>query len=441
MGRAVSPNLNTNRPLRLVTLCVLYVSQGMPDGFVRTGLKTYLIEQGVSRSHIATLIALVGLPWTVKFVWGPIIDRYSNSRIGRRRPWILAAQFGMGLAMGSMLLIPDLTTELRMLGAMILLINCFSSMQDVAIDALAIDILPEKERGVANGLMFASSYVGAFVGGSIVGRFLLYYGVREAVALEILILGLIALFPLFVRERPGDALYFWQRRRTTETAIGIPRNASIGRTFAQLLSAFTRRASLLAAILAGCSLVTTSAFLVFWPVHVIRELGWSSERYLVLEGGYSVLFGLAGSILGGVCASWFGARRSVIIALISLSLCWLVYAVTLNMVESKGLVAPLFLAVTFLAGFYQVSMFSLFMGVCLPAVAATQFSLYMALLNVSGSAGAQFAGFASEQYSLKTVFLVLACFQLALVPFAALIDVKKITPTIDGSHAAANHLD
>jgi MFS transporter, PAT family, beta-lactamase induction signal transducer AmpG len=423
----VTPYLSANRPLRLTTLCVLYVSQGVPDGFVRTGLKTYLIAQGVSIEDIANLIALVSWPWAIKWIWGPVIDRFSHSSLGRRRPWILAAQFGMGLTMGSMLLLPNLAASIPLLGMMILMINCFSSLQDVAIDAMAIDLLPEKERGVANGLMFGSSYIGSFLGGAVVGGFLLMYGVREAVMLEIFILVLIALFPLFLRERRGDKL-FPGRRSDSLPEGGVEANKTIWGTLLQLKGAFARRSSILAGALAICSLATTSAFLVFWPVHMLRQLGWTSEKYLTLEGRYAILFGLLGSLLGGVLASWLGAKRSVITALASLSLCWLLYAATADTWDNKNLVTALFLAVTFLAGLFQVSMFALFMGVCSPVIAATQFSAYMALLNVSSSFGSKFAGYVGEQKELTNVFIGLACFQLAMIPIVSLIDISKTTP-------------
>lgn len=412
---SVNAYLSANRSLRLTTLCVLYVSQGMPDGFVRTGLKTYLIAQGVSTQEIGNLIALVSWPWAIKWIWGPVIDRFSHSSLGRRRPWILAAQFGMGLTMGSMLLIPNLAASIPLLGLMILVINCFSSLQDVATDALAIDLLPEKERGVTNGVMFASSYIGSFLGGAVVGQYLLNYGVQEAVMLELFLLFLIGLFPLLFREHRGDKLLPGRRRAVTTVSGNAIATKSIRGTLVQLKSAFARRSSIMAGALAICSLATTSGFLVFWPVHMLRRLGWTSEQFLTLEGRYAILFGLVGSLVGGVLASWLGAKRGVIIALASLALCWFLYAATANAWNDKRLVTSLFFTVTFLAGLFQVAMFALFMGVCSPAVAATQFSAYMALLNVSSGYGSKFAGYVGEQTELAHVFIGLACFQLAMI--------------------------
>jgi MFS transporter, PAT family, beta-lactamase induction signal transducer AmpG len=178
---------------------------------------------------------------------------------------------------------------------MILAINVFSSLQDVAIDALAIDVLPAKERGVANGFMFGSSYVGNFIGGAIIGGYLLRHGIGGAVLLEVCVLAIIAAFPLFVRERPGDRWLPGQGDTRVDDERNAPIIRSIVSTFAELKTAFSRRSSLLAAGLAACSLATTSAYLVFWPVHMMRVLGWSSEAYLALEGRYAVFFGLAGA--------------------------------------------------------------------------------------------------------------------------------------------------
>lgn len=407
--------LSESRSLRLATLSVLYMSQGLPDGFVRTGLKTYLIREGVSTAALATIIASISWPWTVKWIWGPIIDRFRGSRMGRRRPWIIAAQLSMMLALAGILLIPELSREIRMLALAVLVINGCSSMQDVAIDALAIDVLEERERGMANAIMFGSADVGRFLGGAVVGGVLLAYGLRQAIGLEVVILLAIGFCPLFIRERPGDA--FLPGRSRTRTSNGSTEDSdatSILRLLAQLKSAFTRRPAILAAALAGLSLMATSAHLVFWPVYVQRELGWSSGEWLRLEGVYGVACGFVGSLLGGILTTWLGAKRSVTLATCTLAACWLAYALSGPAWHHASLVAILFCLGAVLTNAFQVAMFALFMGVCRGPVAATQFSAFMALLNVSGSIGAILAGLVSMSTSLVAVFALLGVFQLLL---------------------------
>ncbi len=422
--------LSDNRSLRLTTLCVLYVSQGMPDGFVRTGLKTYLIAHGATLAEVSHVIALVSWPWAIKWVWGPVIDRFRYSSLGRRRPWILGAQFFMGLSLASMLFIPNLSDNIRLLGAIVLLVNCFSSLQDVAVDALAIDLLPENEGGITNGFMFASSYIGSFLGGAVVGGILLRSGVPAAVACEMLILLVIAMFPIMFRERRGDALLV--PRRFTSAASGEEEShGSIWHMLVLLKQAFSRRASILAGLLAACALVATSAHLVFWPVYVQRELNWTSDAFLRMEGTYVPVVGLLGAALGGFAASWLGARWAVVVSLLGLALCWFLYALTANWWDDTRLVMTLFLAVGCLASFFQVTLFALFMGVCWSSVAATQFSAYMALLNVSGSIGSMLAGRVGERSELIFAFAMLGCFQLAMIGLVVFINGKTTTDVVD----------
>lgn len=420
----MTPYLSESRTLRLSALCILYVSQGLPDGFVRTGLKNYLIREGVSTAAIGAIIAAVGWPWAVKWIWGPVIDCFSGSPMGRRRPWIIAAQIAMACALAAMLLIPDAAQSTRLLVFAVLLVNCCSSMQDVAIDALAIDRLEAQERGVANGLMFGSADLGRFLGGAVVGGILLAHGLKPAILLEIGLLLAILTCPLFIRERRGDALFSasGRKRRDGENDARV-RQPTLTELLGQLKTAFSRRSTLLAALLAGLSLTTTSAHLVFWPIHVQRQLGWESDAYVKLEGGYGIAFGLAGSLAGGVVASALGAKRSVYVALVGLAACWFCYAATAPLWRNAAVVATLFCAGAALANLYQVAMFALFMGVCRGPVAATQFSAFMALLNVSGSVGAVLAGTIGPTENLVPVFVGLGVFQLALIGVTACIDV------------------
>ena len=125
---------------------MLYVAQGIPYGFVTVTLAAYLAERGFDAGAIGALAAAGTLPWTFKWVWGPMIDRFGIPSMGRRRPWILLAQTGMILSILAMALIPSITDHLALLGWMIFVHNIFNSLQDVSVDALAVDLLREEER-------------------------------------------------------------------------------------------------------------------------------------------------------------------------------------------------------------------------------------------------------------------------------------------------------
>lgn len=101
------PTLQTSRPLRYVTFFYLYVMQGIPAGFALTAVANYLTAEGVPASAVGAFVATVGLPWTVQFVWGPLIDRFQGSAMGRRRPWVLLAQLMAFVASLGILLISE----------------------------------------------------------------------------------------------------------------------------------------------------------------------------------------------------------------------------------------------------------------------------------------------------------------------------------------------
>ena len=159
------PDLLATTNGRLAAFFLLYVTEGIPLGFTATAMATQMRRQGLGPVAIGAFVGSLYLPWAFKWVAGPFVDTFSSDRFGRRRVWILGTQIGM---MATLLIaMPlNLATEIGLLTLIILLHNAFSATQDVAIDALAVGVLPEHERGKANGFMFAGASVGQAIGGS-----------------------------------------------------------------------------------------------------------------------------------------------------------------------------------------------------------------------------------------------------------------------------------
>ena len=148
--------MSENNSSRTITLCILYVAQGLPSGFANVAFVAFLVINGLAPAQGAILFATVYLPWTFKFIWGPVIDMVRFPRYGVRRPWILFAETGMILSLATLLFIPDLVASIELVTIMLFVHNLFASFQDVSVDALAVDILEPDEVATVNGLMFAS---------------------------------------------------------------------------------------------------------------------------------------------------------------------------------------------------------------------------------------------------------------------------------------------
>ena len=88
---------------------------------------------------------MIILPWTFKLVYGFIMDRYAFLAMGRRRPWIIVGQFGLVLALVAMALANPGAQEIGLIAGLAFAMGLASAFQDVAVDGLAVDILPADE--------------------------------------------------------------------------------------------------------------------------------------------------------------------------------------------------------------------------------------------------------------------------------------------------------
>jgi PAT family beta-lactamase induction signal transducer AmpG len=128
-------------------------------------------RMGMDAAAIGAFAGTILLPWSWKFLVGPLVDNLRLRRFGARKQWIVFAQIGMLLSLcAALLCMPQFIAGgivgLGLFTGLMILHNVFAATQDVAIDALACSILRKDERGLANGVMFGSAQAGQAIGGS-----------------------------------------------------------------------------------------------------------------------------------------------------------------------------------------------------------------------------------------------------------------------------------
>ena len=416
----MSRSLSTSPSLRIITLCALYIAQGLPYGFVTIALKNHLSARGVSVAEIGALLSMVVLPWAFKFLWGPLIDRFSFPAMGRRRPWLLLAQLAAVTTLIGCAVFTNLEDDIRALSWALFSLNFFLSLQDVSTDSLAVDLLNEKERGKANGFMYGSSYVGTFLGGAVIGHFLTRDGgsITSALLYMAFAIFLISLLPLFLRERTGEKLFPWSR----EGSCQIPEENAGATSLAELLGmlrrAFSKPVALLALVYAFFAYFSDSLLSVAGSNFFVTETDWTDESYSKLES-IGLWFSLGGAVLGGLIADRLGIKRVLITSGTILALCWVSFGLLNEYWKNSTYVSAMFLIQSSSIGVMAVSSFSLFMGISDRKVAATQFTGYMAMLNLSTSSGNRMAGnFTSWIPSrMDDLYLLCGLFHLSLMLF------------------------
>jgi len=140
------------------------LASGMPLYLLLQLLPAWLRDSGVSLAQIG-LFALVGLPYTWKFLWAPLMDRW-RLPLGLRRGWMLLAQIGLILSIGCLSYIDPLSST-GTVAAMAVVIAIFSATQDVAIDAYRRELLPDKELGLGNSIHVQAYRISSLVPGSL----------------------------------------------------------------------------------------------------------------------------------------------------------------------------------------------------------------------------------------------------------------------------------
>lgn len=406
---ATGVSLAERRWLRLFTLCVLYCAQGIPWGFMAITLPAYLADHGLDATAVGSALAMTTIPYSFKWVWGPLMDAFTIRRWGRRRPWILLAQGMMAVTVGVLILIPDLTESLDLLVWMVLIHTVFNSMQDVAVDALAVDLLDEAERGRANGLMYASKYGGGILGGAGMSALIAVTSLRAALAVQTLVLVAIMMVPLLVREREGEA----------------PPSPALGALLRSLGRAFTLRSTVLGLVLMLGASVAIGMLAATAPVLLIQELHWTDTEFAGLVGGPGLLIGLAGSVLGGFLADKVGHKRLAMIASVVLALGWAGFALGEALWGSRTFVYAFTLIEPLGVSVFTVSLFAICMDISSPKIAATQFTAYMALFNFSTTLGYRLAGHAAGWWDYQGIYLVAAGCQLAITGILPFIDLHE----------------
>ncbi len=417
-------HLEEQRVLRVAFVGVMNIAQGLPWGFVSVALAAYLASEGVTESQIGWVIGMAMLPWSMKWMWGPVTDRFGIRAMGRRRPWIILAQSLMALTTLSLILVPDLTADVWLLGVMLLIHNIFVSLQDVSVDSLVVEMLGDGERERACGIMYGASYVGSLIGGAGLGWVAGVSGLHVALVTLLAVQVSILAFPVVVRERRGEKFMPWSVGRVV-AEVAASDNTSIAQLLLRVLRAFSLRATQLAAALALLVLAGGALVQVLATTYIIQEVGWSQERYSAVVGGGGLLLGLVGSLAGGFVASKFGARRMACLGSAALGLAWVAFGLTLHPeMHAVTISTHLYVQVLF-QSFMSVSLFAVFMRVSWPVVAATQYTAYMAMLNMSRAGGAFLAGEAAGRMTTPQAFLLAGVFQVAILGLILLIDTSQ----------------
>ena len=164
-GAAPRPFLEAFANRRAAVMLLLGFASGLPLALSTGSLQAWLTVAGVDLKTIG-FFALAGLPYTFKFIWAPLIDRFEPPWAGRRRGWLVLTQLGL---VGAFLLMAELdpATQIDRVGVVAVAIAFLSASQDVVFDAYRSDLLAERERGAGAAMSVLGYRLAMLVSGGL----------------------------------------------------------------------------------------------------------------------------------------------------------------------------------------------------------------------------------------------------------------------------------
>ncbi|PYF02223.1 MFS transporter (putative signal transducer) [Rhodopseudomonas faecalis] len=376
----------------------IYTAQSVVGGVTFQGIPAVLRANGVALDVIG-LVSLAMLPWALKFLWAPYLERYRLPRGAKRRSRRIVI-VGEGLVAVALV-------GLALMGAIshVALFVCIgvtaiaSATVDIACDGFAIEQLPPESRGWGNTAQVAGGYFGVVLGGGLFPIIVAFAGWMWA-GLAMAALIVVLTMPFMATAEPDRVIDHKARRPSLAFALARPA-VRWGLVLTVLIEIGVRLAQ-----------GVVGPFLI--------DAGIDLAVLGMLNGIGGAIAGIGGTVVGGALVRWLGPRRALLIgaALQALALATLAAAAMLVADNAPWLVAAVILqTITMAIGF--VALYSLLMGLASLSQAGVDFTLFQcADATVAGLFG--FGGnFVSQYFGYGNCFALaalLAVAGLAIIP-------------------------
>lgn len=389
---------------KIILLGSLYLTQGVPFGFFTQAFPSLMRKQGYSLEAISVATVLA-LPWAAKFLWAPAVDRYSFRHFGRRKSWLVPLQLLTVMTLLAVALLPVRDLSLGVL-ATVLLVNFMIATQDIAADALAIDVLAGRERGVANGIQVAGYRLGMVIGGGILLIVFDRYGWTVTFASMATIIAA-ASAPVFTyKELPHAAL-------GTAADVGI--------------CSFLRRPGA-AYVMA---LVTTYKFGEAFAIGMVRPLlvdkgfGLSDIGAMLGIVGFGAV--LIGGLTGGALVNILGRRKALIVFGVGQAAAVAGYAYMASHSVGRGFAYTVCAAEHFTSGMANAGLFTCMMDWSSRETGATDYTLQASAVVIASGLASSLSGFSAGRFGYTSHFAL----SFVLASAAALVAATLYNKTPD----------
>ena len=390
-------------------------SAGLPYLLVFSTMTAWLTEEGVSRSAIG-LFAWVGMTYSVKVIWAPIVDRaaipFFGRVLGQRRSWIL---FGQMLVVFGLIAISILgVSNLPLLALFSVIVAFGSSTQDIAIDAYRIEVIEEEYQGAMSASYILGYRIALLIAGAgafYVASFTAWSNVYLVMAV---LMGvgfgavMLAKEPLFLRQG---------LIRETDSAFNVQKFTFLNAVVNPFKDFFVRNGSfaLLIILLIGVYRLSDIVMgIMANPFYL--DMGYSKIEIANITKVFGFFMTICGAFVGGLLVIKWGVGRCLLIGAVAVAMTNLFFAQLALLANPELNWLAVTVSLDNLSGGFATTAFIAYLsGLTNKAYTATQYALFSSLMTLPGKFMSGFSGFVVDSYGYFTFFLSAAALGLPAI--------------------------
>ena len=411
--------LQVFRSRKMAALLLIGFSSGLPLLLTSKTLQAWMTLEKVDLSAIG-LFSLVGVPYSLKFLWSPLLDRFALPFLGRRRGWLIAIQVGLLVAIASMSL-QQPKQALQLLAINAVAIAFLSATQDIVADAYRTDVLEQLEMG-AGAAIFVLGY-----------------------RIALLVTGALAL--ILADSIPWSSIYLIMAGCM---AVGIlatlfapePKSVNPPGSLAEAVvlpfGEFFQRRGVVQGLLILVFIVLYKlgdALVNNMSTPFLLQTGFTQTDIGAIQGGMGLIATIVGALAGGAFLSKIGLNRSLWVFGALQALSNLAYLVLANLGKSYQFLVLTINIENFCAGLGTAAFVAFLMNLCNPRFSATQYALLSSVMAVSRDILVAPAGVLAKNtgWSMFFIISIIAALPgILLLPFFAPWNQQPIAVTRPG---------
>ncbi len=412
----------------VLSLVFLGFSAGLPYLLVFSTLTAWLRDESVSRSAIG-FFAWVGMIYSIKVIWAPIVDNLRlpklHQALGRRRSWMLLAQFGIVAALVMMSWAgPE---RLVLLSALAVIVAFSSATQDIAIDAYRIEASAVEHQAALSAAYILGYRVALLVSGAGALYAAEYFG--WAASYQIMAaFGCVGVLTTLIIRRPVA-----EKNDRLEAAMGneqrpVRRSALLPRLFIDPVVDFFERngrfALFLLTLIAVYRLSDITMGIMANPFYL--DMGYTKVEIANIAKGLGFGLSLLGSFLGGLFVVRFGLLRTLLLGAILVALTNLTFA-GLALSGPDLMLLALVIGLDNLSGGIAATSFIAYLSSLTDTrYTATQYALFSSLMTLPGKFTSGFSGLVVDGFGYSSFFIGAACLGIPAVVMVVVLIRRQL---------------